>query len=213
MWITMHVQRVSFSLTPILWIPPFLSIMPICVFKILILNFPLIFLLSNIELLHSSSPSSFLKDFFKFREVASKRKRRQEWTFPFSNSPKNLTVGMSPTPFVGVYVPLLTGSNPAAVPGSIPGVIFNISTSIIGFRIMSIPTILKVLRIILPIPPFSQSLISQLFFILIAFNFGPLTGNHRCGFEVGDWSITQLRVVESFVFDRFVDFTVYEFSN
>jgi len=63
---------------------------------------------------------------------------------------------MSPTPSAGVNVPLLTGSNPAAVPGSIPGAVFNVATSIIGSGIMSIPAILKVLGVL---PSFALILI------------------------------------------------------
>jgi amino acid permease len=55
---------------------------------------------------------------------------------------------MPPTPSSGVHIPLLNGLNPTAVPGSIPGAVFNVATSIISSGIMSIPEILKVLGVL-----------------------------------------------------------------
>ncbi|CAI8597402.1 unnamed protein product [Vicia faba] len=51
------------------------------------------------------------------------------------------------SPFAGVHDPLLSGTIPAAGRGTIPGAVFNVSTSIIGAGIMSIPAILKVLGV------------------------------------------------------------------
>ncbi|GAU29436.1 hypothetical protein TSUD_150060 [Trifolium subterraneum] len=51
------------------------------------------------------------------------------------------------SPSAGTHVPLLTGTNSAAEPGSVPGAVFNVATTIIGAGIMSIPAILKVLGV------------------------------------------------------------------
>jgi amino acid permease len=52
------------------------------------------------------------------------------------------------SPSAGAHVPLLTGTtNSAAEPGSVPGAVFNVATTIIGAGIMSIPAILKVLGV------------------------------------------------------------------
>jgi amino acid permease len=52
------------------------------------------------------------------------------------------------SPSAGAHVPLLTGTTNSAVePGSVPGAVFNVATTIIGAGIMSIPAILKVLGV------------------------------------------------------------------
>jgi len=51
------------------------------------------------------------------------------------------------TPSAGVHIPLLTGSKLVPAPGTVPGAVLNVATSIIGSGIMSIPAILKVLGV------------------------------------------------------------------
>jgi amino acid permease len=55
---------------------------------------------------------------------------------------------MSPTA-AKLHVPLLSEHKPALRHASVCGAVFNVSTSIIGTGIMSIPTTLKVLGVIL----------------------------------------------------------------
>ncbi|KAJ7959572.1 Amino acid transporter protein [Quillaja saponaria] len=52
------------------------------------------------------------------------------------------------SPAAGINVPLLPDGKPAVKPGSVLGAVFNVTTTIIGAGIMSIPMTLKVLGII-----------------------------------------------------------------